>query len=139
MQWHANITGPLGTEYHDVTFHLGSLFFPLRARLSLLTYYLVLKFPSSYPRKPPTIRICTRLLHPNVYGNWVCLDMLEIGAFGSGPEADRINTGWSSGYSVVSIMLQLQTFLFSDNLANGIPFFSFSLPPNSHLLFFMTC
>lgn len=63
MEWHANITGPLGTPYENVVFHL------------------VLKFPSSYPRKPPTVRICTRILHPNVYGNWVCLDMLEIGNY----------------------------------------------------------
>eukprot|EP01111_Echinosteliopsis_oligospora_P010121 TRINITY_DN3093_c2_g1_i1.p1 TRINITY_DN3093_c2_g1~~TRINITY_DN3093_c2_g1_i1.p1 ORF type:complete len:1039 (-),score=350.13 TRINITY_DN3093_c2_g1_i1:7-3123(-) len=96
LEWHVNLSGPLGTPYQGVIFHM------------------IMTFPPSYPRKPPTVKICTRMMHPSVYGHWVCLDMLELGSFGDEAEQDRINTGWSSGYSVLSILLQLQAFLFTD-------------------------
>ena len=56
--------------------------------------------------------ICTTLVHPSVFGKWVCLDMLELGGWAADEEEERIFTGWSSGYSVLSILLQLQAFLF---------------------------
>lgn len=57
--WHANIRGPEGTPYEGGVFHLE------------------LKFPLSYPNHPPTIRLFNKLSHPNVFGDYICLDMLQ--------------------------------------------------------------
>lgn len=44
-------------------------------------------------------------LHPNVFGRTLCLDMLQA------RNANQA-TGWTSAYSVLSIVVQLQSFLF---------------------------
>ena len=95
--WHANIipdTGP----YAGAPFHL------------------LIKFPPNYPSAPPKIELmCENLSHPNVF-NWggapfICLDMLR--------ESDSSGisySAWSSAYSVQSILIQLQSFLFGENV-----------------------
>jgi len=47
------------------------------------------------------------LPHPNVFGRKVCLDMLE-------PKKGRDGYGWSSAYTIQSILIQLQSFLFEE-------------------------
>ena len=84
--WHANIRGPEGTPYEGGVFHLE------------------LKIPQTYPHEPPVVELLVDLPHPNVFGRKVCLDMLEN---------DRTpGKGWSSGYSIMSVLIQLQSFLF---------------------------
>lgn len=40
--------------------------------------HLHLTFPQSYPLAPPTVTLVTDLSgHPNVFGGWICLDMLK--------------------------------------------------------------
>lgn len=53
---------------------------------------------------PPSITLFTDVTHPNVFGKTLCLDMLE----GSGKRYE----GWTSAYTVESILIQLQSFLF---------------------------
>ncbi len=85
--WHANLRGPDGTPYEGGVFHL------------------VMVFPTKYPHEPPTITLSTPIPHPCVVGNTVKLDMLDSSRKG-------VYEGWTSGYSVLSILLQLQSFLF---------------------------
>eukprot|EP01113_Clastostelium_recurvatum_P019316 TRINITY_DN2277_c1_g1_i8.p1 TRINITY_DN2277_c1_g1~~TRINITY_DN2277_c1_g1_i8.p1 ORF type:complete len:1241 (-),score=385.36 TRINITY_DN2277_c1_g1_i8:37-3759(-) len=94
LEWHGNLTAPSG-PYEGIVFHIK------------------LMFLDSYPRKPPTVMLMTKLSHAHVFGNWICLDMLELGGWGGEDEQNRTFTGWSSGYSVLSVLLQLQAFLFS--------------------------
>jgi ubiquitin-protein ligase len=89
--WHCNIRGPKGTPYEGGVFHL------------------VLNFPASYPYDPPKVTVCTTLQHPNVIGSSLCLDMLQ-----PGDEQEKY-IGWSSAYSVQSILIQLQAFLFEES------------------------
>lgn len=85
--WHANLRGPDGTPYEGGVFHL------------------ILTFTTKYPKEPPTIRLSTPVPHPCVDGVMVRLDMLD-------PSRKGIYEGWTSAYSVQSILLQLQSFLF---------------------------
>ena len=85
--WHANLRGPEGTPYEGGVFHM------------------ILTFSSKYPHEPPTISLSTPIPHPCVDGNSVRLDMLDSSRKG-------VYEGWTSGYSVQSILLQLQSFLF---------------------------
>ena len=64
-----------------------------------------MKIPTSYPHHPPQIRLLTNLSHPNIIGNYICLDMLSLNR---GEEGN----GWSSAYSIQSVLMQLQSFLF---------------------------
>ncbi|KAL9643758.1 hypothetical protein ABK040_016060 [Willaertia magna] len=85
--WHANVKGPVGTPYEAGIFHL------------------TMTFPQNYPQSPPTLTLCTRIEHPNVIGNTICLDMLQAAS------SEKFS-GWSSAYTVQSILVQLQAFLF---------------------------
>ena len=67
-------------------------------------FHLKILFPQDYPNNPPTIRLTSDFLHPNVFGSDLCLDILS-------PEKKEFS-GWSSSYSALSILLQLQAFLF---------------------------
>jgi ubiquitin-protein ligase len=58
--WHANLKGPEGTPYEGGVFHLE------------------MKIPTSYPHHPPQIRLLTSLPHPNVFNDYICLDMLTL-------------------------------------------------------------
>lgn len=85
--WRGNLRGPDGTPYQGGVFHIE------------------IKFTELYPTEPPTIRLMTPLTHPNVFGTTICLDMLNAG--------DRVlYQGWTSGYTVESVLIQLQSFLF---------------------------
>lgn len=57
-EWHANIRAAEG-PYEGTVLHL------------------VLRFPSDYPSSPPTVKLCTHLAHPNVFGHgehgFICL------------------------------------------------------------------
>lgn len=100
--WRVTFTAPDG-PYRGVPFHM------------------VFNFPDSYPATPPRVQLCTRIPHPNVYagydfssgrsepGNWLCLNMLRDVSQGS-------YSGWSGAYSVCSILVQLQSFLFAESI-----------------------
>eukprot|EP01046_Picozoa_sp_COSAG06_P036205 COSAG06_NODE_3968_length_4710_cov_2.617870_2_plen_834_part_00 len=101
--WRVSLTAPDGM-YKGVPFHL------------------VMTFPAEYPSKPPRVRLCTLIDHPNVFegydvsaggihepGVWVCLNMLRDSSQGD-------DSGWSSAYSVCSILVALQSFLFAENV-----------------------
>lgn len=94
--WHANVTAPDG-------------------HLKGLCVHLQLEFPSSYPRNPPKVKCLTPIRHPNVFGRYICLTMLLKRKYN-----DDKNEGWTGAYTVASILLQLQSFLFSDHVAQDI-------------------
>ena len=59
LEWHANIRGPAKTVYAGAIFHM------------------ILTFTDQYPRIPPRVLLCTSITHPNVFGGYICLDMLQ--------------------------------------------------------------
>lgn len=69
-----------------------------------------LRFPESYPNNPPTVEMITRgFEHPNVFGGFICLDMLRH-------HADRPYRGWSAGYTAAGVLTQLYGFLLADDV-----------------------
>lgn len=52
----------------------------------------------------------TPIKHPNVFDSFICLSMLR-------PHTGNVPyEGWSAAYSVTSILMQLQSFLFADKI-----------------------
>ena len=107
--WHCTLTAPEG-PYRGAVFHL------------------VLTFPDAYPQSPPVVKLCTELPHPNVYagydmnqhksmdddGHYLCLNMLRPYE-GSGHYGESYS-GWSSSYTVTSLLMQLSSFLFAERI-----------------------
>ena len=93
LYWHCNVAAPGGMRGKGVL-------------------HLELKFPPEYPAVPPKVKILgADVTHPNIYGDWICVDMLERGEF----EVDNLvpYTGWSSAYGVQAMLRQLQSFFYS--------------------------
>ena len=78
--WHANIKADDG-PYKGVVLHLE------------------LVIPESYPHQPPEVTLLTPIEHPNVFGNKICLDLIQ------GRSTSASSVGWSSGYSIQSVLL----------------------------------
>ena len=87
-EWHGNVKAIADNPYKGAVLHFKLI------------------FPYDYPISPPTVYLLnTGLSHPNVMpGNRICLDMFEKDKGGY--------IGWKSGYTVLSILLQLQMFFF---------------------------
>lgn len=80
-------------------------------------------FPETYPEKPPQVILTTKIPHPNVYANkgpeggyTICLDMLETDQ----AKFDKEYRGWSSSYTVLSVLLQLQSFLSKEEFLQSL-------------------
>jgi ubiquitin-protein ligase len=89
-EWHGNIVAPPESAYAGAIFHV------------------ILKFNADYPISPPKVSMCTNITHSHVYGDWICLDMLET------HRSFDAHSGWSSAYSTAAILLQLQAFLLEE-------------------------
>jgi ubiquitin-protein ligase/Mg-chelatase subunit ChlD len=87
LEWHANITTP---RFQGIAFHL------------------ILEFPENYPKMPPKVRPCHYIKHNNVFDDYICLDILTMAA----ETATTPYRGWSNAYTVSSLLVQLQCFLF---------------------------
>ena len=89
---------------------------PNEGRFSGSVFHFELVFPDDYPSQPPTVHLMSTTMpgHPNVFGSgrrgFICLSMLRDHT------ATTPNEGWTSAYSVFSLLLQLQSFLFADNI-----------------------
>ena len=92
--WHGNIKGPPGTSYQNAVFH----------------FQMVI--PKDYPCSPPSITLYTPFPHPNVFGSTLCLDMFNT-------KSKEIYQGWVSAYSIESILIQLQSFLYESRHSYG--------------------
>ncbi len=96
LEWHVNIAGPRDTPYAGGLFHFR------------------LVFPPDYPASAPSCDVLSVLPHPHVQRGKLCLDLFsDFASFFEARAAPREAraTGWSSAYSVSSVILQMQTFL----------------------------
>jgi len=82
-------------------------------------FHGIMRFSNAYPMVPPRISLSTYFPHPNVFGEYICLDMLQHDTtrfhrqLARDPNSCSTYTGgWSSAYTAFSILMQLQAFLF---------------------------
>jgi ubiquitin-conjugating enzyme E2 D/E len=87
FEWHANITTP---QFEGAYFHF------------------VITFTEKYPKVAPTVVPQHHIEHPNVFGDYICLDILTM----SEETETTPYRGWTSAYTVSSLLVQLQCFLF---------------------------
>ncbi|KAL3689276.1 hypothetical protein R1sor_015585 [Riccia sorocarpa] len=121
FEWHVNVRtcegGPDELEETSVN--------PLQD----VTFHVILKFDDTFPNTGPKVYLCTPLPHPNVELELVQQQQLQVAGHGSNQEDLRLRfwklslwdcipayKGWTSAYSVQSVLLQLQTFLLREDL-----------------------
>jgi len=87
-EWHGNVKAATNNVYKGAVLHFKIV------------------FPKDYPLAPPTVYLLnTELKHPNVMPDRrICIDIFE--------KDKGSYKGWKSGYTVLSILLQLQMFFF---------------------------
>ena len=87
-EWHGNVKAIANNLYKGAVLHFK------------------LVFPEDYPLSPPKVYLLNaELAHPNIMPDKrICLDMFE--------KDKGSYKGWKSGYTVLSILLQLQSFFF---------------------------
>ena len=79
-----------------------------------LYVHLIMIFTDEYPKIPPQIKVCTPIKHRKIFGEFLCLNILRSNT------SNKPYNGWSSAYSITSILMQLQllSFSFVDNMGN---------------------
>ena len=69
-------------------------------------FHINMTIPLDYPDKPPIFNLLSttgcRSWHPNVFGTYICLSIC--------------NTDWSPAYTLLTVLLQLQSFLFAERV-----------------------
>jgi len=73
-----------------------------------ITFHFEIKYPANYPKKAPKVQNLTKIVHPNVFGSYICLDILTM----SEETSNTPYRGWTSAYTISSLLVQLQSFLF---------------------------
>lgn len=82
--WEATIIGPTETPYEGGIFKLQ------------------IRFPETYPFKPPILKFTTKLFHPNINENGdICLDILKY--------------KWTPAYSLTQVLLSVSSLLSDPN------------------------
>jgi ubiquitin-protein ligase len=66
--------------------------------------HLRIQFLDDYPLQAPHITIQSVVVHPNVFGDYICASMLNT------------NEGWTPAYTLRGILIQLISFFCSDTL-----------------------
>ena len=89
--WHGNIKCLNDTIYKGAILHFQ------------------ISFPKDYPLSPPKITLLNNknIVHPNIISsdNSICLDILK-------KNTKKEDIGWNSGYTILSILSQLQNIFF---------------------------
>ena len=66
--------------------------------------HLTVEFGDRYPISPPRVTIQSRLVHPNIYGSYICASILNT------------DEGYTPSYTLKGIAIQLLSFFGSDSV-----------------------
>jgi len=101
FEWHVNMS-PFNSEFDGSAFHL------------------IISFPPNYPNEAPEVHACSLIDHLNVFeidGHFhICLDVLTMSSAMKGTPYQ----GWTTAYTVSSLLIQLQSFLFDLDLCHPV-------------------
>lgn len=69
--------------------------------------HLRITFPDTYPLEPPQVTIQSQIIHPNVFGDYVCATILND------------EEAYTSAYTLKSICIQLLSFFSDDRIESA--------------------
>ena len=111
--------------YPNITLHVDEQDF--RKACLILTadsygpMHLSADFPSRYPLQPPTIRMDSRIKHPNIFGGYICASILNT------------KEGYTSAYTLKGIAIQLLSFFSSESIEQAGGHYSVNLAEHRKL------
>ncbi|KAF2621418.1 hypothetical protein BU25DRAFT_416089 [Macroventuria anomochaeta] len=66
--------------------------------------HLFIEFGNDYPLYAPTVTIQSHIVHPNIYGDYICASILNT------------TEGWTPAYTLKGVLIQLLSFFTSESL-----------------------
>ncbi|KAF9695633.1 hypothetical protein EKO04_006690 [Ascochyta lentis] len=66
--------------------------------------HLFVDFPREYPLRAPSVTIQSDIVHPNVWGDYICASILNT------------TEGWTPAYTLRGVLIQLLSFFSSESL-----------------------
>ena len=79
----------------------GTIIGPTKSPYEGGVFVLDMVFPNDYPYKPPKVKFLTKIYHPNISGQEICLDILK--------------TQWSPALNVQKLLLSICSLLTDPN------------------------
>ncbi|KZV89483.1 hypothetical protein EXIGLDRAFT_678010 [Exidia glandulosa HHB12029] len=87
---------------------------PVEGHLAGLKLHFDVELPAEFPLLPVKVRNSTTLQHPNVFGNWICLDILKTEQEMEYYRRAEYTGGFTPGYSLLGIFQQVASFFGTD-------------------------
>lgn len=66
--------------------------------------HLFIEFGNEYPLDAPRVSIQSEIVHPNIFGNYICASILNT------------DEGWTPAYTLKGVLIQLLSFFTSESL-----------------------
>ncbi|KAJ3027331.1 hypothetical protein HDV00_011261, partial [Rhizophlyctis rosea] len=101
---HLNKTGSLSSFCAVLT--------PPEGPFKDLRLHFVVHIPANYPQAGPNISISTPVTHPNVFGEWICCDILKGKVVRQGGYVG----GYTPAYTLQTILIQLLSFFTAEKV-----------------------
>ncbi|XP_002960943.2 uncharacterized protein LOC9641780 [Selaginella moellendorffii] len=104
--------------YADQLDHMCLVLSPLSGPYAGVNLHLDVRIPADYPHGPPQVTIQTPVRHPNVFGSFICCDILKPVStrYDYNPQGGHwqiYNGGYTPGYLLKYLFLQLLSFFSS--------------------------
>ena len=88
---------------------------PQTGPYSGLTLHFTATIPQNYPTDPPQIRSDGQISHPNVFGDYICCDILK--PYGVTKYENGTFGGYTPAYPLQTVFLQMLSFFSEKNVA----------------------
>jgi len=76
-----------------------------------LRLHFDVQLPDIWPARPPKVRSSVSINHPNVFGSWICCDLLEVHQPAAG-----YTGGYTPALTLCGLFMQFLTFFSSEKI-----------------------
>lgn len=87
---------------------------PVEGHLAGLKLHFEVELPPDFPLVPLKVKNSTRLDHPNVFGDWICLDILKTEEEMQWYRTPDYTGGYTPAYSILGVLQQVASFFGTD-------------------------
>jgi ubiquitin-protein ligase len=93
------------TDLHTFCLHLN----PHSGPFAGLSLHFEVRLPEQWPQIPPKISSSTQLEHPNIFGGYVCCDLLKL-------ESKKAGYGYTPAFTLRGLLAQFLSFFSSETV-----------------------
>ncbi|EJD41336.1 hypothetical protein AURDEDRAFT_153238 [Auricularia subglabra TFB-10046 SS5] len=89
---------------------------PVEGHLAGLKLHFEVELPPDFPLVPLKVKNSTKLDHPNVFGDWICLDILKTEEEMQWYRTADYTGGYTPAYSILGVLQQVASFFGTDKI-----------------------